>query len=91
MAKPQINLKSFMLRSATLAIWLFLCVSVSNSPGFGASPRGLVLVPLILCGITAALTLLFTDRKRAIPLCAFLAGVIALGSLILAWVVSQNL
>ena len=70
-------------------MWLFLLVTVPQSTGFGDG-FSLVAAPLVLAGITVALHRLFRRVRDAWALSMFVAGIIAIGSLVVAaWLVSR--
>ncbi len=83
-SKHQLNLFSMLLLSAAAPIWIFLCVALPDSPGFGGSPTRYFIPPFALTGITFVIHRLLRGKPNSIALSVFLAPIIALSALITA-------
>jgi heme O synthase-like polyprenyltransferase len=84
MERPRLSLMELLLVAAAMPIWLFLFVTVPQSTGWGGSAFRFVAAPLVLSGITVAIHRLVRNARAAWALSMFIAGIIAMGSLLVA-------
>jgi hypothetical protein len=67
-------LAGLLLWVLAIAIWLYVLVTVRLNVG---EAWALLVPPLVLAGITAALHHLFRGRTNALPICAIAAAILA--------------
>lgn len=84
----QFRLPTMLLVSAAAPIWVYLIVMVSQSTGFGPwGPWRVLIAPSVLIGITAACFWLLRNNRNGLAWSVFLSPVIAVGSLLVVWLV----
>ncbi len=86
--KRQFGLLSILLVGAAVPIWVYLCVALPNSPGFGGSPTRYILPPIALIGIAFAIHRLIRNKPNSIAVSLLLSPVAAFSALIIASVLS---
>ena len=85
----QISLFSTSLFCAAVPIWIFLCVALPDSPGFGGAPSRYMIPPIALTGIAFAIYRLIRNKSNSIALSVFLSPIVAYSALVIASFLSQ--
>lgn len=80
----QVGLLSALLLGASAPIWLFICITIPVSPGFGGSPTRYLIPPVALAGISFAVNRLLRNQPNSIAWSVFLSPIIAYSALTIA-------
>jgi hypothetical protein len=85
----QFDLLSLILVSAACPVWIWLIVTLPQSPGFGGSPTRFAITPIVLTGFTIAVHRIIRNSRRAWPLSILTAPLIAIVALFTASTLSR--
>ncbi|HEY2414618.1 MAG TPA: hypothetical protein VGI40_20390 [Pirellulaceae bacterium] len=81
------RLRTLLIMGAALPIWAYLIAVVANSPGFGA--LGLVVAPVVLVGIAAAVYRLTMTLADGFAIAVLLSPILTLALLLIVAAITR--